>query len=78
MASSKIKPTSSETSSEILMLGYLCVKGAENLPEKVAILDRFGLKDQDIATICGCAAQSVRNARQQKKTRVAENNNIGG
>lgn len=40
-----------ETSPEILMLGYLCIKGADNLPEKVNILDRFALADADIATI---------------------------
>ena len=57
----------SETGLEILMLGYLCTKGADNLGEKVKILDRFGLADLDIATICGCAVQSVRNARQKAK-----------
>jgi len=72
MANSKAKPKTSETSSEILMLGYLCVKGADNLFEKVTILDRFGLTDEDIAIICGSAVQSVRNARQQKKSKAAE------
>lgn len=56
----------SETSPEILMLGFLCIKGADSITEKVSILDRFGLADADIATICNCANQSVRNARQQK------------
>jgi hypothetical protein len=64
------KPKLSETSPEILMLGYLCIKGADNLTEKVSILDRFGLADDDIATICGSAVQSVRNARQEKKHKV--------
>ncbi len=59
----------SETSPEILMLGYLCVKGVEGIPEKVSILDRFGLADADIAVICNCAVQSVRNSRQQPKKR---------
>jgi hypothetical protein len=57
----------SETSAEILMLGYLCVKGLEGLPEKVGILDRFGLADADIATICDATVGSVRNARLQRK-----------
>ncbi len=64
---SKATLKTSETSIEILMLGYLCVEGADNLAEKVNILDRFGLADADIATICGCASQSVRNARQSSK-----------
>jgi hypothetical protein len=56
---------SSETSPEILMLGFLCIKGSESINEKINILDRFALGDVDIATICDCAVQSVRNARQQ-------------
>jgi hypothetical protein len=66
MANNKTKSELSETSPEILMLGYLCIKSADNLIEKVSILDRFGLTDDDIATICGSAVQSVRNARQKK------------
>ncbi len=61
----KTKTTLSETSPEVLMLGYLCVKGMDSINEKVSILDRFGLVDADIATICGCAIQSIRNARQK-------------
>jgi hypothetical protein len=57
----------SETSPEMLMLGYLCVKGVEGLPEKVNILDRFGLSDGDISRICNAATQSIRNARLQSK-----------
>lgn len=56
-----------ETSAEILMLGYLCIKGVEGLNEKVSILDRFGLADSDIARICNAAAGSVRNARLQNR-----------
>ena len=63
----KPRPAQPETSAEILMLGYLCVKGLEGLPEKVGILDRFGLADADIATICDAAPGSVRNARLLKK-----------
>ncbi|CAG1013525.1 hypothetical protein ANRL4_04959 [Anaerolineae bacterium] len=72
MANIKTKPKTSETSPEILMLGYLCIKGADNLIEKVNILDRFGLSDEDIAIICGSAVQSVRNARQQSKNKPVE------
>ena len=67
------KPTSklSETSPEILMLGYLCIKGVEGLNEKVGILDRFGLSNADITTICNALPQSVRNARfLNKKTKI--------
>lgn len=57
----------SETNPEILMLGYLCVKGVESLTEKVGILDRFGLADVDIARICNVVPGSIRNARVQSK-----------
>jgi len=54
-----------------LMLGYLCVtKEAEaSLVRKVQILDRFNLGDSQIAQICACTVQAVRNARYiYKKT----------
>jgi len=68
---SKSKNASETTHSniEILMLGYLCVKDIDNLIEKVNVLDRFGLEDADIASICNCAIQSIRNARQKAKRR---------
>jgi hypothetical protein len=49
-----------------LMLAYLCVvKEAEaSLVRKVEILDRFDLSDSEIAKVCMCSAQSIRNARQ--------------
>ena len=50
-----------------LMLGYLCISDVEGLPSQVQILDRFGLSDKDVATICGAAVQSVRNARVEYK-----------
>jgi len=65
----KIEIKSAKTSPEILMLGYICIKDVETLPEKVGILDRFGLSDSDIATICNCAVQSIRDARQKLKKR---------
>jgi hypothetical protein len=65
----KPSPNPPETSAEILMLGYLCIKGVEGLPEKVSILDRFGLADSDISRICNSAVGSIRNARLQAKKR---------
>ena len=59
----KLTNKNSETSTETLMLGYLCVKGMEGLPEKVNILDRFGLADVDISRICDAAIGSIRNSR---------------
>lgn len=52
-----------------LMLGYLCIaKEAEaSLVRKIEILDRFDLSDNEIATICDCSLQSVRNARLARK-----------
>jgi hypothetical protein len=50
-----------------LILAYLCVRDVDGLPSQVQILDRFRLLDKDIATICGAAVQSVRNARVQYK-----------
>lgn len=67
----KIEPSATP---EILMLGYLCVKEIKGLPEKVSILDRFRLTDADIATICDCAIQSVRDARQKAKREGAKKN----
>lgn len=54
-----------------LMLGYLCISSEQDasLIRKVQILDRFQLKDSEIALICDCNEQSVRNARQKKKER---------
>jgi hypothetical protein len=73
--SKKTTAKSSETSPEILMLGFLCIKAADSIKEKVSILDRFGLANADIATICNCAVQSVRNARQQGARRPKSKGN---
>ena len=58
-----------EDSTIRLMLGYLCIanEAEASLARKVEILDRFKLPDAEIATICDCSVQSVRNARQQLK-----------
>lgn len=63
----RTSPKTSETGPEILMLGYICIKSIESLPEKVGILDRFGLSDADIARICNAVPGSIRNARAQSK-----------
>ena len=54
-----------------LMLGYLCISGeaAASLLTKINILDRFKLQDAEIAQICGCGVQAVRNARLANKKR---------
>lgn len=58
-----------ETKQTVLMLGFLCVKSEEGytLPQKVEILDRFMLVDEDIAIICNCKSQAIRDARQRLK-----------
>jgi hypothetical protein len=52
-----------------LMLGYLCIvnEAEASLVRKVQILDRFDLPDSEIAQICSCSAQSVRDARSKGK-----------
>lgn len=48
-----------------LMLAYLCIskESEASLVRKVEILDRFGLKDDEIAQVCGASSQSIRNSR---------------
>lgn len=52
-----------------LMLGYLCVvnEAEASLVRKVQILDRFDMSDVEIAKICGCSTQAIRNARLKGK-----------
>ncbi len=52
-----------------LMLGYLCIANEveASLVRKVQILDRFDLPIAEIAKICDCSPQSVKNARQKNK-----------
>jgi len=52
-----------------LMLGYLCVanEAEASLVRKVQILDRFDLPDAEIARICACSVQSIRDARLKRK-----------
>jgi len=56
-----------EKTTEILMLAYLCIKDLGGLRQKVEVLDRFGLAISDIARICGCNEQAVRDARHDLK-----------
>ncbi|WKZ70874.1 MAG: hypothetical protein QY331_06375 [Melioribacteraceae bacterium] len=65
MAKSQINPERQA----VLMLGYLCISTEieSSISRKVEILDRFGLEDKEIAIICNCGLQTVRNARHTKK-----------
>ncbi|MBI3176280.1 MAG: hypothetical protein HYZ25_21350 [Chloroflexi bacterium] len=65
----KAKTEKTGVSQELLMLGYLCVKDLETLPEMVEVLDRFGFSGPDIAKICNAAEGSIRNARLGLKSR---------
>ena len=63
-------PNKEEVDNKVeLMLGYLCIATEieSSLVRKVEILDKFTLKDADIAKICSCTVQAVRNARQTRK-----------
>lgn len=65
-------PRDGSLDSTRLMLAYLCIatEKESSLERKVEILDRFDLSDSEIATVCGSAVQSIRNARHgQKKKR---------
>lgn len=58
-----------EDNASRLMLAYLCIANepAASLVRKVQILDRFGLSDAEIARVCACSVQSVRDARLKAK-----------
>ena len=60
-----------------LMLGYLCIanEAEASLIRKVQILDRFELVDAEIAKICGCTTQSVRDARVKHKKKKSNAKN---
>jgi hypothetical protein len=60
-------PKELETSPEILMLAYLCVKEVEGLGPKVEVLDRFGLADSQLASVCSVGEQAIRDARHRQK-----------
>jgi hypothetical protein len=66
----KSKAKASETSPQILMMGYLCIKGVDDLTDQVKILDRFGLGDVDTATICNKAVQTIRDTRQRLRKKA--------
>jgi hypothetical protein len=67
------KKTNSERNPTELMLAYLCIKDIAGLNEKVSVLDRFGISDSEIASVCAVAEQSVRNARQRNKVEAKKN-----
>ncbi len=54
---------------QVLMLAYLCIREEKGLPRQVALLDRFGLTNPQIAAVCGAAVQSIKNARLKKKSK---------
>jgi len=58
-----------EDNANRLMLAYLCIANepAASLVRKVQILDRFDLADSEIAKVCACSVQSVRDARLKAK-----------
>jgi hypothetical protein len=60
---------------DTLMLAYLCIKDKVGLVEQVAVLDRFGLADAEIAQVCGVAKQSVASSRLKRKKRAQKNGN---
>ncbi len=67
----KNKDSEPPSDSTRLMLAYLCIspeKGA-TLERKLEILDRFGLTDAEISTVCAAKMQSIWNARHSKKTK---------
>lgn len=68
----KAKQKDSNSRTEILMLAYLCTKDMQGLVEKVGVLDRFGLSDADIAAVCDCTVQGVRNSRLKRKKRAKQ------
>ena len=53
---------------QTLLLAYLCIREEKGLPRQVAVIDRFGLSNSQIAAVCGSAVQSIKNARLTKKT----------
>jgi hypothetical protein len=54
-----------------LMMAYLCIaqESEASLIRKVDILDRFGLKNEEIAKVCSATTQSINNARLTLKKR---------
>jgi hypothetical protein len=66
-----------DSSPDRLMLAYLCIKDTTGLVDQVAILDRFGLRDAQIALVCNCAEQSVRASRLKRKNRARPKLSVG-
>jgi hypothetical protein len=62
------------------MLAYLCtatLNKEATLETKVEVLNRFGLSNLDIATVCGSKVQSIKNARWTLRKPKARNKNAG-
>ncbi len=53
-----------------LIFGYIAVKELQRLEDRVAVLDRLGYGNAEIATICDTTAATVRTLRSTlKKTK---------
>jgi len=61
-----------------LMLAYLCVATLDkeaSLITKIEVLNRFGLSNLEIATVCGSTVQSIKNVRSGlRKSKVGKKN----
>lgn len=53
-----------------LIFGYIAVKELQRLEDRIAVLDRLGYGNAEIATICDTTAATVRTTRSAlKKTK---------
>ena len=50
-----------------LVFGYIAVKELQRQEDRVGVLTRLGYGTQEIATICGTTAASVRTLRLRSK-----------
>jgi DNA-binding NarL/FixJ family response regulator len=48
-----------------LVLGYIAVKELQNLEDRVAVLNRLGYKNIEIATICNTRQATVRKLKRR-------------
>lgn len=50
-----------------LVFGYIAVKELQRLEDRIAVLDRLGYGNAEIATICGTTAATVRTLKSKSK-----------
>lgn len=63
-----------------LMLAYLCTATLDKeatLTTKVEVLNRFGLSNLDIATVCASTVQSIKNVRSSLRKSKEGNKSAG-